>query len=115
MAAADKLLVIEGDERAGDGDELGVEDDFDGVVGGVEELTMPQMTKDGVVGVVGQVVGDDAGLLAAARGMNRALEVDHGIFGEQLFHCDQPAGGGGLEDAAAHLLLHYLAEGAQIR
>ena len=62
MAAADELVVIQADQRAGGGEEVGVEDDLDRIVRGVEQAAMTQMLEDRVVGVIPEVVGDDGRL-----------------------------------------------------
>jgi hypothetical protein len=77
VAASNKLLVIETQDRVIGVQELGVEDDFDPVGASVEELDPPELVKNWVVGIVGHVVCGD-------RGERIALECKDSTFEEDL-------------------------------
>src|SRR5580693_6682725 len=66
VAAADELLVVQVQQRAGGSDELGVKDDLYGVVLRVEQIPMTEMLENGVLGVVDEIVSNDRWLWAGA-------------------------------------------------
>ena len=77
VATTDKLLVVEAKDRVVGVQELGVEDDLDAVRSAVEELDATDLVENGVVGVVGHVVGHD-------RGEGRTLKREHTTLEENL-------------------------------
>ena len=74
MAAADELVVVEAKE-ARERHEVGMEYDLHGVVGRVEEVSVPEVFKYRVVCVVPHVVRDDRWPLRGLAREDRSLKA----------------------------------------
>lgn len=109
VAAADKVVVVEGQDGVGRVEELGVEDDLDAVGGVVEEVDAADLVEDGVFVIVDHVVGDNRGETVSLHGEEAAAQQDAVLAGDELLFVGQRLAlvplEGALEYAAADALL----------
>ncbi len=97
VTPADKLLVIQANQRAGRGHEFRMEDDLHRIIRRVKKLPMPQMAEHRIIRIIDQIMRDNVRLGITSPRVNRALQPHHRIFRDQLAHRDHPARGRGLE------------------
>ena len=84
MATPHKLLVIHSEQRVVGAQELRVEDNLYTVLARVEKLDLANLVQDGVLVIVGHVVGNDRGEGIALQCENAALEEDVVLFGHDV-------------------------------
>jgi hypothetical protein len=115
VAAAHKLLVVHGEQRAGALQELWMKYDLDSVVSVVEQLTLSQGIKNGIDGIVNDIVSANG---RQARSLNRRV---HALFqlDNVLVTQDIVAGGylalqAQLIQSLAELVLEYVHGVAQL-
>ena len=94
VAAADKVVVADGEEGTGGVEKLRVEDDLDAVGALVEELRPANVLQHLVAGVVLHVVGDDRGKGVPLGGVDAPLQLHHVIWLDQVVGVGQAAAEG---------------------
>lgn len=84
MAAAHELLVVHTENGVIAVQEVRVENDFDAIMGMVEELNAPNLVQDRVVGVVSHIVSGHRWECVALQGEDAALKQNPVLIRKEL-------------------------------
>jgi hypothetical protein len=85
MTSAHKLFIVEAEDWIVRVQKVGVENDLDPVVRGIEQLDPAELVQNRVGRVVNHVVCDDRRERVALEGEDAALEENLVLFGEDIF------------------------------
>jgi hypothetical protein len=85
MTSPDKLLVIQSEDRVVCIQEFRMEDNLDPITRPVEQLDPSNLVEDGIVGIVGHVVGSNGRERVSLKGEYSSFEEDLVFLGEEIF------------------------------
>ena len=106
MTAADKVVVVQAEERVGGGEKLRVEDHLHSVGLAVEQLTSSEAAEHGVLVVLHHVVGGDGRQRGGLGSKDTPLQLGQIVPSQQVVSVRNVSSQASLVESLAHIFLN---------